>query len=113
MMRSEYMGWSMRQWGEAVAWFSRVRGYTPMPDHQGSLVVRHYWKTRHGVDVDPSDKRLVLVPLQSYSQRRSERDVLMCDDPQFMPPFQQPSCLEVNMQWAYNLFVSGAGLCRG
>jgi hypothetical protein len=104
-----YMNWTMPQWAEAVAWFSRVKGMTPLPDHQGAMQVRAHWLARH--TLPPSDKRLILVDEWSRPSRRySEREVMLIDDVQELRRRRdevkgEGRCIETNMQWAVHLFV--------
>lgn len=102
----KYMDWSLAQWAEAVAWFARVRGHTPLPDHKGAIEVRWGWLRRH--DCPPSSERLVLVSVEPYTY--SQRDVLLCDDPRLLPPLPKPACVETNVMWAARLFYAvGSG----
>jgi hypothetical protein len=104
-----YMEWTMPQWAEAVAWFSRVKGMTPLPDHQGAMQVRCHWLARH--TLPPSDKRLILVDEWSWPSRRySEHEVMLIDDVQELERRRdevksEGRCIETNMQWAARLFV--------
>ncbi len=101
------MGWSLEQWAEAIAWFARVRGYTPLPDFAGAREVWTRWVERHAFA--PNDDRLVLVPLEPYTY--SQRQILMCDDPRLLPPLPKPACIELNVPWAYLLFAKAAREC--
>lgn len=92
------MGWTLEQWAEAVAWFARVRGYTPLPTWEGSRLVRWRWWQQHGVE--PSSQRLVLVPPEPFTY--SLREVLLSDER--LPLLPQATGIETNMSWACRLF---------
>jgi hypothetical protein len=105
-----YMGWTMPQWAEAVAWFSRVKGMTPLPDHQGAMQVRAHWLARH--TLPPSDRRLILTEWSWPMRRYSEHEVMMIDDLRELRRRvdvvqEEPRCIETNTEWAVALFVYG------
>lgn len=104
------MGWSTDQWAEAVAWFARVKGWTPLPKLSFCAVVRVAWFERHR-DA-PSAQRLIVVE-EWARRRRADRDYLLCDDPKELARMRRerdelPPLIEMNMDWAHRLMVDAA-----
>lgn len=106
MTETRYMGWSMAQWAEALAWFARRHGFSPLPDVGGAQRVRHQWISAHDDGSQPGSPRLVLVVSERMESRRSERDVLLCDDPRLLPKMAAPPPVEANFAWSANLLRS-------
>lgn len=105
------LGWTVDQWAEAMAWFARVQGYSPLPNLRGAREVQHLWMTRRS-DAPSGRHQLIELPLEERP-RRAERDVLMCDDPRLLPPLPLPRGIEENPIWAHKMFINGANSTFG
>lgn len=110
-----YMGWNQQEWAEAAAWFARVKGFSPLPDGEGAMLVRHAWLSSHSGSGPDGVHLLELAEWRWPSRTALERAVLLCDDlkecgrlrEEFDRACRMPLGVEKNQTWAAMLFIAG------
>lgn len=105
----------MDQWAEAVAWFARVKGWTPLPELAFAQEARCYWMKRH--DHPPIGYSLVDVVHQRPTRSYIERQAMMIDDERemqrWLDSMQDQPAIEKNTIWAAKMFYHTAMLGFG